>query len=151
MTVLDAQAVVALLRGEPAAPDVAALLRDPSDRVSISAANIAEVIDVLVRLMGRNLEEVVERLDWLGAGGLTVVAVDEGIGRDAGRLHARRYDRKTSPLSLADCLALATARALQTALATSDGPLAAAARHENCDVIALPDSRGRRPEEADAS
>ena len=47
-------------------------------------------------------------------------------------------------MSLADCVALATAAAAR-AIATADPPLAAAARAEGIDVIALPDSEGRAP------
>jgi len=106
---------------------------------------VAEVIDVLCRLRGRTPGEVVEKLDWLAAGGLHVAAVDDAIGREAGRLHAAHYDRVRRPLSLADCLALATALTLGDTLATADAPLADAARAEGCSVVALPDSQGRRP------
>jgi len=146
LTVLDAQAVVALLLGEPASPEVAELLRDPERPASISAINVAEVIDVLVRVTGRRHDEVIEKLDWLVAGGLTVVSVDDAIGRTAGRLHATRYHRRERPLSLADCVALATALASGEPIATSDPPLAVTAREEGCDVIRLPDSQGRRPD-----
>ena len=145
MTVLDAQAVVALLLGEPAADEVAALLRDAGHPVSISAVNVAEVVDVLVRVMGRTHEEVAEKLDWLSAGGLMVIPVDEGIGRTAGRIHAERYHRRDRPLSMADCIALATALVVREPIATSDPPLAATAAVEGCDVVPLPDSQGRRP------
>ena len=145
MSVLDAQAVVALLLGEPAAEEVAALLSEPGGRVSISAVNLAEVVDVLVRVIGRTFEDVAEKLDWLEAGGLDLAEVDAGIGRLAGRCHARYYHRRDSPLSMADCVALATALQLGEPLVTADAPLAAAAALEGCVVIALPDSLGRRP------
>ena len=145
MTVLDAQAVVALLLGEPAADEVAAMTRDSGHPVSISAVNVAEVVDVLVRVMGRTHDQVIEKLDWLSAGGLVVVPVDEGIGRIAGRIHAERYHRRDRPLSMADCIALATAITQREAIATSDPPLAATATLEGCDVVPLPDSQGRRP------
>ena len=145
MTVLDAQAVVALLRGEPAADEVADLLRRPGQPVSISALNVAEVVDVLVRVLGRTYEEVSEKLDWLSAGGLVVIPVDEGIGRTAGRIHAERYHRRDRPLSMADCIALATALVGREPFATSDPPLAATAAVEGCEVVPLPDSQGRRP------
>jgi predicted nucleic acid-binding protein len=45
---------------------------------------------------------------------------------------------------MADCVALATAIALDQRLATSDPALLAAAAEEGCRVIALPDSQGRR-------
>jgi len=68
LSVFDAQAIVALLVGEPAAAPVAAMLRDPQDRSVASAVNVSEVVDVLVRLRRRTFVEVAEKLDWLAAG-----------------------------------------------------------------------------------
>ena len=145
MTVLDAHAIVALLTAEPAAAEVETILRNRGARSVISAANLAEVIDVLVRLKGRTIDEVNEKVDWLVAGGLEVMPVDDAIGREAGRLHAVWYDRAKRPLSLADCVALATANALGDSIATADPPLAETARAEAREVVALPDAAGRRP------
>jgi len=145
LSVLDAQAFVAALTGEPAAAEVESLLRDRDDPPRISAVNLGEVLDVLVRHKGFSVEEVTEKLAWLAVGGLEVVAVDEPIGLLAGELHARHHDRATRAVSLADCLALATALALGQRLATSDPPLLEMARGEGCEVVALPDARGRRP------
>ena len=122
------------------------MLRDPRDRSLISAVNVAEVIDVLVRLRARTVPEVAEKLDWLAAGGLEVVSVDESVGRTAGRIRAEHYDRRRRPISPADCVALATARARDEPLATSDPVLIEVARAEGADVVGLPDSRGRLPE-----
>jgi predicted nucleic acid-binding protein len=137
---------VALLIGEPAAAPVAAILRDPDDPSVLSAVNLAEVVDVLVRLRARPFDEVAEKLDWLAAGGLEAVAADESVGRMAGRMRAEHYDRRLRPISLADCVALATARALDEPLATSDPVLIEVARSERCAVIGLPDSAGRLPD-----
>lgn len=142
---LDAQAVVAALTGEPAAPEVEALLRDRNDPARISAANLAEALDVLVRHQGWSVDEVEEKLRWLAIGGLSVVHVDEPIALRAGRLHARHYHRTRRPLSLADCIALATAVDVGESLATSDPALLAAAGEEGCPTIALLDAQGRRP------
>lgn len=137
MTVLDAYAIVALLRDEPSAATVESLLVAPSSEPMISAANVAEVMDVLVRIHGRSAVEVAERLDWLAAGGLVTIPLDDDIARRAGALHAGHYHRARSPLSLADCMALATAIAHDDALVTADPPLLAAARAERCATIAL--------------
>lgn len=107
--------------------------------------NLGEVLDVLVRHRGLPVDEVTEKLTWLTVGGLEVVELDERAGLLAGELHARYYDRARRPVSMADCLALATARLRGERLATSDPPLAEIARGEGCEVIALPDARGRRP------
>jgi predicted nucleic acid-binding protein len=144
VTVLDAQAVVAFLRGEPAAAEVAALLRATDAPPVISAVNEAEVLDVMVRIIGRTVDEVEQRLDWLRAGGLEVIPVDEPLARSAGYLRAVHYDRMQRPISLADCIALATALDRGDRLATSDGPLADVARREGCGVVALPDTGGSR-------
>ncbi len=145
MTVLDAQALVAFLTGEPGAVEVAALLRDPGDPAVISAVNVAETLDVLVRIKGRTQEEVEERLDWLAAAGLIAAPVDDAIARHGGRLRAKHYNRAQRPVSMADCMALATALARGGRLATSDAPLATMARAEGCAVVPLPDSSGARP------
>ncbi|UGS33724.1 PIN domain-containing protein [Capillimicrobium parvum] len=74
---------------------------------------------------------------------VTIVDVDEPTARAAARLRARRYHRTRAALSLADCVLLASAQISGRAVATADRPLAAAARAEELEVIALPDSRGR--------
>lgn len=145
MTVLDAYAVIAALRGEAALADVEELLRDPEQPTRISAVNVAEVFDVLVRAYARTAAEVLERLVWLEAGGLEIAPADEALGRLAGELRARHYHRTARPLSLADCFALATAVSFGERLATSDPPLTQAARATGVSVVALRDSRGRRP------
>jgi predicted nucleic acid-binding protein len=145
VTVLDASALMAALLGEPARDIVEGILRSKEDRPKISAVNVAEVIDGLTRVAGRPLERVGEAIDWLRAGGLVVVPVTESIGRAAGELRSGHYHRVDAPISLADCIALATARSVEDPLATTDPVLAAAARRIGVDVIGLPDSRGAKP------
>lgn len=145
MTVFDAQAVVAALLGEPAAEIVEALLLDQDDPAHLSAANLAEILDVLVRRVGLAVEDVEEKLRWLIVGGLRVVPVDEPTGSRAGRLRAQHYDRTVCPLSLADCIALATAMELDQPLATADPALLAVAQRVGVDTRPLPDSSGRLP------
>jgi PIN domain nuclease of toxin-antitoxin system len=144
LTVLDASALVAALVGEPAASEVSAILRRRPPP-SISAPNLAEVVDTLVRIMGRDPDAVRDSLDWLIAGGLQVEPVWIPLARLAAKLRAQHYHRTDRPLSLADCLCLATAMSLTTALATTDPHLAALARDLGVEVIGLPDSTGRRP------
>lgn len=64
----------------------------------------------------------------------------------AGRIRADHYDRRLRPISLTDCVALATARALDEPLATSDPVLIEVARSEGAGVLGLPDSAGRLPD-----
>jgi predicted nucleic acid-binding protein len=113
--------------------------------VSVSAINLAEVIDVMTRIYHRTPAETLDALALLESGGLRFASVDSKIGLEAGTLHAQHYDRRTSALSMADCVALATARVLKEPLVTSDPALAAAARATDVVVIPLPDRRGRRP------
>ena len=106
---------------------------------------MAEILDVMTRIYERPVAATVTALAMLETAGLQTHVVDAVIGLSAGELHARHYDRKASPLSMADCIALATALLLREALATSDGPLAAAAVIEGVDVLGLPNSTGDRP------
>lgn len=143
--VLDAYATIAVIAGEPAAPVVERELRLPEADVCMSAVNLAEVIDQLVRVAGVEQETVDRSLQLLGAAGLAVIPVDERIGQVAGELRAKHYRRGVVDVSLADCVALASALGLGAALATSDPALAAVARRERVRIAGLPDSRGRRP------
>lgn len=142
MTVLDAYAVLAYLRGETAAAEVATLLRDPT---ALSAANAAEVVDQLVRVYGRDADDVHADLALLANAGMEIVPVTESLGFHAGRLRARYYHRQRMPVSLADCMAAATALDRRKPLATSDPPLAQLIRAESGNVHGLPDSSGKLP------
>jgi len=79
-----------------------------------------------------------------------VLPVDEAIGRLAGALRARHYERDRRPLSLGDCLALATAKVLERPLATADPPLLDVAVAERVKVIPLPDQWAEEPQPSDA-
>jgi len=131
------------LAGEPAASEVEAELRKGG--AGITAVNLAEVIDQLVRPAGRAQQKVDTSLASLVAGGLGVIPVDESIGRLAGALRARYYDRRSAPISLADCVALAASSILGATLATADPSLAAVAKRTGVKVLGLPDSTGKRP------
>ncbi len=145
MRLFDAFAVVALLADEPAADDVSELLEDSTTRNAISAANLAEVFDDLVRIRGHDEESAHHGVLMIRLAGLDVLIVDDMIAEDAGVLRARHYHRTTAAVSMADCVGLATARRETATLVTGDGALAQAARVEGVSVIGLPDRRGRRP------
>lgn len=142
MTVLDAYAVEAYLRGEPAGQEVAELLRSPT---LLSAVNAAEVMDHLVRLYGRDPDDVHADLALLWYDGMHIPAVTAGDAILAGRLRARHYQRGSMAVSLADCIAAAAALTHRRALATPDRALAALVRAEGGRVHPLPDSAGRMP------
>ncbi|MCK6553626.1 PIN domain-containing protein [Candidatus Binatia bacterium] len=139
--VLDAYAVIAALVGERARADVEPLLRDGV----LCAPNLAEVLDVCVRVHGNDEFVVRERVRWLLSGGLTVVPLESGVALDAGALRARHYRRRHCEVSQGDCFALALARQRGLALATADPDLATVARTEKVRLVSLPDSSGRRP------
>lgn len=142
MTVLDAYAVLAYLRGEAVAKEVAELLRTPT---VLSAANAAEVVDQLVRVYGRDADDVHADLALLSHAGMRIATVTADIGMLAGRLRARHYHRERMAVSLADCVAAATALSERLPLATADPALAALVRAEEGAVHALADSAGRLP------
>ena len=142
MTVLDAYAVLAFLRAEPCADDVAGLLRAGT---TLSAANAAEVVDQLTRVYGSDPDDVQADLALLSNAGMQLATVTADLGLLAGRLRAKHYHRERCAVSLADCIAAATALSSDQPLATSDGPLAAVMRAEGGVIHGLSDSRGARP------
>ncbi len=135
MTVLDAYAIVAYLRGEAAANEVEGLLRSPT---WLAAVNEAEVMDQLVRVDGQDPDEVEIRLATLRIDGMTVEPASEELAIVAGTLRARHYNRGTRAVSLADCFAAATALAIEQPLATADPHLLDLMRSENGTVHPLP-------------
>jgi len=142
VTVLDAYAVIAYLRGEPSPEEVAGLLRGPT---LLTSVNSAEICDQMVRVFGADPDEIEADLALLCHAGVIVLPVSYELGMEAGRIRARRYHRDRAAVSLADCVAASAALASQRPLATSDPALAAVLRAEGGKVYALPDSKGRRP------
>jgi len=139
--VLDAYAVIAALVGERAGRDVQPLMGTGV----ICAPNLAEVVDVCVRVHGNEEPRVHERIGWLISGGLEVAMLDASMALAAGALRARHYRRRGCEVSLGDCFALVLAQRRGLPLATAAPDLAAITRIESVKIIALPDSRGRRP------
>ena len=142
MTVLDAYAAIAYLRGERCAGDVAALLKAPT---VIASVNAAEVVDQLVRVFGHDADEVHADLAMLSRAGMRIEQVNGETALIAGELRARHYQRDDCAVSLADCVAAALALERRSPLATCDPALAKVTRAEGGDVHALPDSKGRKP------
>ena len=138
MTVLDAYAVIALLRAEPAATAVQATLTR-GDAV-LTAVGVGEVLDHLIRLAGADEEEAT--LDVAQLGLLDAVAVTPQLGAAAGGLRARHYHRTRCSISMADCIAAETARALGDRLATSDPHLLNVCHGEGIEYDVLPQSDG---------
>jgi predicted nucleic acid-binding protein len=139
MTVLDADAVLALLKDEPAAELVENTIRtDPT--AALTALGVAQVLDHLVRLAGA--EEDDAALDLAQLGLAEPFVVDAPVAMAAGMLRARHYHRRTRAISLADCVAAETARATDAPLMTSDAHLLATCAAEGIRYLALPDTSG---------
>ncbi len=128
-----------MLLDEPAAQEVLSHLA--LGGAAITSVNAAEVLDRLCR-GGASPDEAEADLAGLGA---EVVHPGQAVVLRAGLLRGRHYKRDECPVSLADCVGAAHALDLGVPLGTSDGPLAYVVRSEGGQVIALPDSAGRRP------
>ncbi|MEW6155627.1 MAG: PIN domain-containing protein [Actinomycetota bacterium] len=140
MTVLDAYAVLAFLKGEAAAPEVRVLLAGGD--ASLTSLGVAEVIDHLVRIVGADEEDAA--LDVAQLGLLDGMAVDATLGLAASRLRARHYHRSRCAVSLADCVSAEAARSGSRPLATSDPHLLDVCHTEGVGVVVLPATNGSR-------
>lgn len=138
MTVLDAYAVIAFLRAEPAAAQVKAILKQGD--TDLTAIGVAEVLDHLIRIVGADEDDATLDLAQLGL--LDAVPVTPDLGAAAGRLRSRRYHRKRCTVSMADCIAAETARSRNEQLATSDPHLLDVCHAENIAHLVLPQSDG---------
>jgi len=134
---IDAYAVVALVRDEPAADDVEALLGQ-SD-VAVVSINLAEALDVLQRRDGVEESFLRTILDPLFRMFLTVRPVGSRAAWRAAALRKMYYAKKQSEVSLADCVLVAAARSADV-IATSDIPLLQMATGEGVATIELPAS-----------
>lgn len=107
--VLDASALLALLREEPGAERVARYIAD----ACVSVVNLAETLIVLQR-HGVPAAEGERALDGLA---VDLVPADAGLAREAARVAA---SGRGHGLSLGDAFCLATARALGLPAVTAD-------------------------------
>ena len=140
--VLDAYPVVALLRDEPCAGEVAEVMA--AEASVISAVTLGEVADVLVRRYEEDPARVEMTLESLLVESISVEPPTVDVAIRAGLLRARWYRRRGREASLGDCFVVAAARR-GDAIATADPILAEVARGEGLEVVALPDSSGQRP------
>jgi len=139
--ILDAYAVVAFLRDEPAAEEVQALLVR-NQGASLTVVGVAEVLDRLIRLGGIDEEEATLDLAQLSLADPKPLEVS--VAAAAGLLRARRYHRTRCAVSLADCIVAEVARSNGTAVVTSDPHLLDVCATEGIAVEVLPDTQGRR-------
>lgn len=138
MTILDAFAVIALLKGEPAAEEVRRLI--DGGGCSLTTLGVAEIVDHLVRVVGAIDEDAV--LDVAQLDLEAPIGLDDVTATMAAILRARHYNRRTRAVSLADCVVAQAARATNSAVVTSDPHLLDLCRDEGIDFVALPDSHG---------
>jgi predicted nucleic acid-binding protein len=139
LTVLDAYAVLAFLKAEPAAADVRVLLQGGD--AALTSVGVGEVLDQLIRIVGADEEDAALDLAQLGL--LDGLPVSADLGAAAGRLRARCYHRSRCAVSMADCVAAETARSLAQPLATSDPHLLDVCHSEDIARLVLPQSNGR--------
>jgi len=142
MTILDAYAVIAYLRGEASSGEVAELLREPTQ---LTAVNAAEVCDQMTRVFGRDPDSIEADLALLAHSGMDMLPVTPELAIGAGRIRARYYHRQHAAVSLADCIAAAAALTAGQPLATADPALATLVRAEGGHIHPLPGSNGQRP------
>ena len=111
------------------------------DQCIMNVLNRAEVIDHLSR-RGAASDVVAAELDTLG---IHFEPLSIELADKAGRLRSRHYDRSRRPLSMADCVALATATESGSAVATSDVHLATTCVDVGCPVVEIANSKGVYP------
>ena len=140
MTVLDAYAVIAYLRAEPAASEVRPLL--DGGEATLTAIGVAEVLDHLVRLAGADEEDAA--LDLAQGRLIDGIVVDSELGLGAGRLRARHNHRSRCQVRMADCIAAEAARQTGQALTTSDPHLLGLCHKEGIATIVLTGSDGTK-------
>jgi len=135
---LDAQAVVALLRDEPGAQEVENVLR--RGEVAMTAPNLAETLDVLTRVDGYDedlLRSLIEPL------GVDVVPMTGFHAWRAASLRGRYYATDVSEVSLPDCVLVAVATPADVVV-TADRAVLRMADSEGISALVLPDSSGER-------
>lgn len=135
MTLLDAYALIAFLSGGRALADVGALIRGGG--CAATTVNLAELFDVLERVKGVPAEQARGAVEPLLDGPLETIPLSLEVARDAGEIRAAHYDRKARPLSLADCVLLATGGEGDR-LATADPHVLAVAPLVGLDTVKLP-------------
>jgi hypothetical protein len=132
---LDAYALVAFLVGGPAAHRVRSILREGD--AAVATANLAEALDVSMRLHGLPIARAAEILEPLLEGPLRVLPLDLATAHRAADIRSRRYHRASCPISLADAILIASATP-DSLIATADPDVLAVATAEGLESVALP-------------
>ena len=135
---LDAYALEAFLNLEASAPIVRDLILS-GEQVLITAVNLAETADRMIRLNGATRDELESDVVSLG---ITVTGVDTSVGFDAAALRAKHYHRTRRAVSVADCCAAAVTLDRDATLVSSDPALLGLLHDEGGRYLALPGSAG---------
>lgn len=134
MIVLDAYGLIAYVGGEQAGGAVRSLMRERA--VGVASVNLAEAGYVLERRYGIEIRRTRAAIELLRPTPLTVVPVDERHAWRASELRSSHYQRRTRPISLADCVLLAVG-AERGGVATADRHLLEVAEAEDIPAIPL--------------
>lgn len=137
MVLLDAYALLAFFKNEKAADEVAALLRRES---AVSAVNLAEVSDHLIRIQHCEPEFAKLQIARLLQTNMLVIPLDEQLASRVGEIRAHFYEARACALSMADCCAMATALVHEIPLATSDPAILSVMRTLGGQLVELPGS-----------
>ncbi|MCA1569022.1 MAG: PIN domain-containing protein [Chloroflexi bacterium] len=133
MILLDASALLAHLIGQERGRAVSALLAQGG--LGMATVNLAEVVDVLSRRVGR--ERASDALAPLVDGPVAhLLALDAARAWRAGELRARHYHRTRRPVSLAGC-GLIACTSPGDSIASLDAVLIAMARDEQVEIVEL--------------
>ncbi|MBI2684247.1 MAG: PIN domain-containing protein [Actinobacteria bacterium] len=135
LTVLDAQALIAVLRDEPAADAVSDLIR--AGDTAMTPVNVAEVSDFLIRRAGASAERSRAILQTIIPDPVRLLTVGLDQVHRTGMLRATHYDRSRRPVSLADCVLLASCGP-HDRIATADHALLGVAKAAGIGAVALP-------------
>jgi predicted nucleic acid-binding protein len=135
VTLLDAYALIAFLVGGPAASQVRSVLREGN--TAVATANLVEVLDVSERVYGIPIRRTMETLDPLFEETLVPITLDLESARRAGEIRAQHYHRAARPISLADAVLIASARAGDR-IATADPDVLAVADAVGLGTLTLP-------------
>jgi predicted nucleic acid-binding protein len=145
MAIFDAAPLVAVLLGETGGLASGRMLSDTDAGHAVCALNAAEIVDRVSRGSGEPAATVAAGMELWFEAALRCVPLDWSRARRAAELRARHYHRTRSPVTLADCGAIALAEELGMELVTSDGAMIRVARAIGVDVLPVPDSSGRTP------
>jgi hypothetical protein len=116
-------------------------LVESDEDAALTCLGVAEVLDHLVRLAGVDEDDAALDLAQLRLASASPIGI--GVAMRAGLLRARHYDRSNRAVSLADCVAAESTRAMDARLASADPHLLDMCRDEGIAAIPLPDSAGR--------